>query len=155
MTTIAYKNGIIAADLQAGNGSRAARFHKIGRNKGGSLIGACGDAPLVYALIKWFVEGENDPMPATYGKFNEDNCDVHAFLIRADLSLYRIEPAGAFRFEAEYCAMGSGGAYALGAFAAGADAITAVRCASIHDLHTGMGIEHLHLGVVGEPFPTF
>lgn len=155
MTTVAYRNGIIAADMQAGNGSRAARFHKIGRNKGGSLIGACGDAPLVYALIKWFVEGEQGQMPATYGKFGDDNCDVHALLIRADRSLYRIEPAGFFRFEAEYCALGSGSNYALGAFAAGADARTAVHCATIHDLHTGMGIEQLELGVLNDPFPKF
>lgn len=154
MTTVAYRDGIIAADMQAGNGNRAARFHKIGRNKGGSLIGGCGDAPLVYALIRWFVE-DGDKMPPTYGKFGDDECDVHAFIIRPDRRLYRIEPAGTFEFFAEYAAMGSGGAYALGAFAAGVDARTAVQCAAIHDVHTGMGVEQIELGVLDDPFPKF
>lgn len=155
MTTIAYRDGIIAADLQSGNGNRGGTMHKIGRDKIGSLIGGCGDAPMVYQLVRWFVEGRQNPMPPVYGKFGNDDYDVHAFIIDPDKRTYRVEPAGVFEIMAEYLAMGSGSAYALGAMAAGADARKAVECATLHDIHTGMGIETLDLGVVGEPFPKF
>lgn len=135
MTTIAYRDGAIAADTSTcAGGSMVGRVVKIARNATGDLAGAAGDAWYCRAFLAWFEGGEKGSVPE--GKSEHDGFD-RGCIFRRDGSIEVYEPRGMFTMTAPYYALGSGKAEALGAMFAGADAEIAVRAAVEHDPHTG------------------
>lgn len=134
MTTIAYRDGVLAADTGAVCGaSRMGRVEKIIRGPGGILAGACGLATYSAAFKAWVVSGcIGNPPVATQ---DADNCD-RGFVVSADGVVTIYEEGGSWELSAPYFAVGSGRPEALGAMFAGADAETAVRAAMEHDAYT-------------------
>lgn len=133
MTTIVYREGVLAADSQAYCGSRRVSLGtkvKVRRLEDGTLIGA--SSSIVGAtddLLDWY---EHDtPLPEKYDSFQllVVNPDGSAFLAFDNTSL-------SGPITGDYYAIGSGEDFALGALAMGASAEEAVRIASQFDYHT-------------------
>jgi len=137
MTTIAYRNGVLAADTCVSVGdSHNGRIVKIARRDDGSLAGAAGDAAYNAAFLRWFSEHEQGAPPEAMSSRDYNTFD-RGVIFRPDGTIEVFEPRGSHTLAAKYYALGSGRPEALGAMFAGADALTAVRAAMAHDAHTG------------------
>lgn len=134
MTTIAYRNGVLAADTAAHIGnSFYATVKKICRRSDGDMAAASGEASYNAEFCKWFMGGEaGDPPKAGESERYLDRGAI--FRQSGEIEIF--EPGGRFVITAPYAAFGCGMDFALGAMFAGADAETAVRAAIQHDPYT-------------------
>lgn len=134
MTTIVYRDGVMASDTGAAFGGV---FHpwarKMVRGRGGDLYGGAGNAAEVTAFFAW-VEGGcvgDIPVPRL---LENDGSSFIILIARPDpgspVELYTAN--GTERYHAPCMAIGSGAEVAFGALYAGADAETAVRAAIAH-----------------------
>jgi ATP-dependent protease HslVU (ClpYQ) peptidase subunit len=133
MTCIAYRKGVLAADTQitCGDG-RKIRASKIQALPDGSYFACAGDSKAIVRISRWIHRG----MP-TKGRprCSEDTFDV--IMVRQDGTLLTANDALDFEALSEpFYAIGSGGAYAMGAMARGATAIQAVKIAARFDTNT-------------------
>jgi ATP-dependent HslUV protease subunit HslV len=145
VTTIAYRNGIIAADTgMTIGGSQIAQTMKITKNSRGDVCGCCGESWWGEAFRKWFETGAGDP-PSSPGT------GVNAALVVLKSRRLRIYESStgtvaAFDLRAPYYAIGSGRCEALGAMFAGATARDAVRAAMHLDDGTFGRVTSLQVG---------
>lgn len=63
MTTIAYRDGVMAADTQATVDGTKHRAHKLGRLPCGGVMGGCGTASEVTRAIRWVQAGMKGKPP--------------------------------------------------------------------------------------------
>lgn len=133
MTTVAYKDGVIAADsLVTADGARVGTVEKIGKIKG-IFYGASGNLALMQKFGTWIRGGMKGDPPEV--KENEGE----AFVIHGN-HVVTFCHAGTDCMKVERFASGSGWRTALGAMDAGADAEMAVRVAIKSDTASGGGI---------------
>lgn len=135
MTTIAYRDGMLAADTaMCQGGVMMGSVEKIARRADGDLCGSAGDASYNAAFTAWFLGGEEGSPPEAK---EEDRTFDRGVIFRrsGDIEIY--EPRGRFAASAPYFAFGSGKEPALGAMFAGADAAVAVEAAIEFDPHSG------------------
>jgi 20S proteasome alpha/beta subunit len=145
MTTIAYKDGVLAADTaMCLGGVMTGSVVKIARRADGDMCGSAGDAAYNAAFTEWFLRGEEDAPPTA--KQEEGTFD-RGVIFRRTGKIDVFEPRGKFTVKASYFAIGSGKESALGAMFAGADAEMAVRAAILFDPHTDGEITVLKCGV--------
>lgn len=148
MTTIVvdFRNGVIAADTQNTDRSNTAyRCRKIERLKDGRFFLGSGHLLTIGKIKRWaeakFAETARPDFSEMFGKRSEEfgfsciviNRDGTAVLVDDEM-----EPQPVFD---QYLAIGSGGAYAIGALDAGADAKKAVEIACGRDLYTSAPVE--------------
>jgi len=143
MTTIAYRNGILAADSMITAGSRivtSTNATKIVRLSDGRLFGHCGQMRHMKPLVA-YLEGKSERYP-------DMEKDATAIVVhpdgRVELHFGR-HPDEAFAEDAEFYAIGSGSELALGAMAVGATSIEAVHAAIRFDTCSGGDVKHLEL----------
>lgn len=142
MTTIAYRDGILAADSHATYGGGSAHKHTCrklfrktiieNKKKVDVIIATAGDSSPGLVFVDWY--GSGKPIPDTF---------LH---IGGEFLCLVLTPKGLFEFDI-YCrgeevmddfyAIGSGAPFALGAMAAGKCAYDAVRIAAKYDPYTG------------------
>ncbi|MCF4166345.1 hypothetical protein L2U69_11875 [Zavarzinia compransoris] len=144
MTTVAYKDGIIAADtaLGTGKGGCIATVHvrKIGRAPCGGLVGCSGQADSVAAVVRRVEEGGfgaaglAEVPPAADG-----------FFVSRGGAITIIGEQGCYPVRGAVYACGSGEIAALAAMMAGASAEEAVRIAIQLDHATGGEVETLEI----------
>lgn len=135
MTTIAYRDGVLAADTaMCQGGVMMGNTIKIVRREDGDMAGSAGDASYNFAFAAWFLAGEIGPAPKAE---QDDQSFDRGVIFRKSGIMDVFEPRGQFQATAPYFAFGSGKESALGAMFAGADAITAVQAALKFDPHTG------------------
>jgi 20S proteasome alpha/beta subunit len=130
MTTIAYRDGVLAADTQmtAGGWIRPGRAKKLMRLEDGTLLGICGTYATALKAMSQAAAGEDV-------KTVEDDTVVR---IAPDGSIDIFQAGASYALEgAEFYAWGSGHSVALGAMHAGASAEEAVRIATLVDNETG------------------
>jgi ATP-dependent protease HslVU (ClpYQ) peptidase subunit len=134
LTTIAYRNGVLAADSMAYGGKYCASpglKWKIGRLENGDRLGVSSNVVGAGEAMRDWLNGrlERTLVPP----------DVRAILVNADGQVFIANDGVLFSgpIDTEFCAIGSGADFALGAMQHGADAVEAVRCAIAHDQHTG------------------
>ena len=133
MTTIAYRNGELAADTSTvAGGTRCGRIVKIVRGKRGELAAACGGATYNAAFLRWVRGGRRGNPPKTGG----DNSGDKGAVFFPNRRIEVFEGDGSFAFTADYYAIGSGRCEALGAMFVGASASLAVRASIAHDVNT-------------------
>lgn len=139
MTTIAYRNGILAADTRVTiGGSAVGRMIKIARREDGALAFAAGAAGYNHAFLNWFMQGEKEKPPEA--KLC-DNLIDRGVIVHSEGGMITVfEPDGKFEFSAPYCAIGSGRDIALGVMHHGGSAEQAVEAAIHHDNDTGGSI---------------
>jgi len=143
VTTIAYRDGIIAADTGATfGGTQLARVTKIANNPAGNVTGGSGDARWCGEFLDWFASGENGSPPVQIDK------DMTSVAMVARMRSHEIRmfestngKTGSFVIRAPYYAIGSGRGEALGAMWAGKSAAEAVAAAIALDEGTFGEIE--------------
>lgn len=133
MTTVAYKNGVIAGDTQiTGNGTRMGFATKIGR-RNGILYGASGSLSIAQDFLAWVAGGMVGEPPSMSGPFDGYGNGMVAW----GPHVVTFNRCGIDVIRAPYFAIGSGWELALGAMAAGKSAEQAIKIAMLHDTHTG------------------
>lgn len=131
MTTIAYRDGVLAADTLINcNGDRIGYTPKIGLAKG-LLFGASGSTAWCWAFRSWVSAGATGVCPPA-----PDGAGGFIVMPNDDLIVFHIdgmERRAGLPFHAD----GSGADYALGAMQMGADPAQAVAVAAAWDAKTG------------------
>lgn len=155
MSTIAYRDGKMAADSRAyaGSSDPIGSKQKIFRLDDGTLIGVSTTRPGVSeAFVEWYervhldtdARHMDDPHPQV---FSEPNGKLTALVVTPDESVYLFEescmPSGPL--EAPFFAIGSGNQYALGALEMGASVEEAIACAIKCDVWSGGEVRTLNL----------
>lgn len=133
MTTVAYRDGVLAADTLLTWGSNRDGFGvKIAR-RGPVLAGASGCVSRAQAFVDWFKAGMTGKEPDMGDK--ED--PAFGYIITPDDRFLMLGPHGWEVSRDEYLSFGSGGDFASGAMAMGATAEEAVIVAIKHDTKSG------------------
>lgn len=142
MTTIAYRAGVLAADSRAYGGPyrpSPGQKCKIWRLKSGDRLGVSSAVPGTGERLREWFEDPSRCSPAELPK------DFRLLLVKANGEVYlgddSVHLSGPI--ETEYCAIGSGDVYAMGAMFMGASAVEAVQAACTFDPHTGGEIRTL------------
>lgn len=154
MTTIAYRDGVMAADTQmtSSESTRMGHCTKVWKIKG-YLVGFAGTQRLVREA-KDFLENNlksGEPLPRIpfFAQEEKDQSTngVWGFVVCPQRGIFRYEERGLpWEVEADYIAVGSGSDYARAAMYCGKDAIDAVAVAMHFDCGTGGEIRSVKLG---------
>lgn len=140
MTTIAVRDGVLAADtLFTCNGSRDHYTTKAWRI-GGVLAAACGPSTHIHAFRSWVVGGMEGPSPYA-GASDSGN----GIVVAPGHPIILAGSGGLAPVIADFYALGSGESFAIGAMEMGATAEEAVRIAAKRDTATGGEITVLSL----------
>lgn len=140
MTTIAYRDGVLAADSQVTAGTtKVGRMTKCGRLPGGYRWAFCGSSQLLWTFVKWCQRAleSNEPHPwdGDAPQWSRED-DAAGILIHPDGAASEYEGRGWLRVDAPFLAWGSGDKIAIGAMAAGKTAAEAVEVACSIDVYT-------------------
>lgn len=139
MTTIAYRDGVLATDSQCtDNGLRC--YRKKIWSIGGDIITVAGDLCPAMKFIEWY--GGDKEMDKIDG-------DFECLVIKASGRMYTYDsnlvPLGARLLKGGYVAFGSGRDFAIGAMRMGADAKSAIRIACEYDCYSGGRVQFVHI----------
>lgn len=133
MTTIAYRDGVLAADTMVSRDGMVSGYTVKVERRGPIFAAYAGNCAMGQAFLDWFRKGmKGDPPPMVDG-----DCSCAGILIADDAI---IEWSGQPRpdwIKAPFAAWGSGAQFALGAMAFGATAESAVYAAMTLDHGTG------------------
>lgn len=145
MTTIAYRDGLIACDSQVTSSeTKYAKAKKIRKLGDGSLIGVSGDWCAAYRLMMGMRDDGTLP-PALL----ENTKGACAMLIRTDHSMWIIEGGprgGLYPVIGPFLTDGSGFGFAMAAMMGGAAADKAVAIACELDVNSSLPIYTERLG---------
>ena len=138
MTTIAYRDGVMAADSQASSGARKFRVKKITRVPGGGLLGITGGMPELLKIQKWAGAGfPPDDKPEL-----SDDAEVECLLVYADGTAALFDASlEVMPVQDKFIAIGSGGPYAVAAMACGLGPAEAVQIAARFDPYTSAPVK--------------
>lgn len=138
MTTIAYRDGVLAADTWARSGwTRAGDVTKIVQ-VGAVLAGACGSGAICKAFLDWVRRGCVGLPDMGPSDDKEGVRSGTGVLVLPDDGIVQFDPGvPPMLLRPPFLAMGSGGPIALGAMAVGASAEAAVGAALIWDGGSG------------------
>ena len=140
MTTVAYRNGTMAADsLITGGNMRCAKLWKITRHDAsGDLVGLAGGVAEAQEFLNEF---------RRYGYPKKRNFDIGpetiGLIARRDGSIHMIEKGIIYPTEQDFLAIGSGDSFAMGAMKAGLGSIKAVKVAIELDIYSGGPVRYL------------
>lgn len=137
MTTIAYRDGIMAADSGCyTGGAEHCWTRKIAVGKSGTLYGVTGGAAESEGFLAWVDAGEDQssrPMPRQIGPSDEYRTSFGVLMVTPDGDISFLTAQGPERYPgAPYMAVGAGAEVAFGALFAGASAEIAVAAAAAH-----------------------
>lgn len=142
MTTIAYKNGILAADKQADCNGWKHNVTKIRRLGDGRLLAGAGGFAFMLQMYAWIEQGA-DPAKFPQAQTSKDDWEP-ILVVETDGRVLRYERTPyPIQIESEFCALGSGRDFALMAMRLGKSAPEAVQLASEFDPHTGVDVDTL------------
>lgn len=131
MTTIAYRDGVLAADsLTTSNGVRESPRLKI-RNIKGLLVAGAGTSAICDRFFDWVKAGMTGLSP-----WEGHDCG-NGMIITPDDTILVFGANGPWQVERNFYSMGSGEQIALGAMAHGATAEEAVGHAIAYDVYSG------------------
>lgn len=140
MTTIAYANGIMAADSRAYSGGRTPIGSKVKmrRLEDGTLLG--GSSSVVggtEAVLEWYIAGAT---PNVDGIFFPDSFNLLVAKPNGEVFFANNQPALSGPLKPEYIATGSGEEFAYGAMYMGANPLQAIQAACHLDPYSGLPI---------------
>lgn len=156
MTTIAYRNSIMAADsLATGGEIRRGAAVKMCRLADGTVVGVSGSHGILGRVAIWFEEairkGARQPEFEDFPKLPE-RCEAYGIAARPDGSVCLFAADGICQWvDTDFVATGSGNELAMGAMAMGASAREAVAVAAQFDVYTGGKIATLSVGLPSRP----
>ncbi|MBZ9873080.1 hypothetical protein LB542_19725 [Mesorhizobium sp. BR1-1-9] len=128
MTTVAYRDGILAADSRGtcSGWIQPGRETKLFRLIDGRAAGVTGQWAIAAKLLKWIESDRSESQPEG---------DARVVVIGKKIEVF--EDGHSYIEAAKFMAWGSGMPPALGALHAGASAVEAVRIAGLVDTLTG------------------
>jgi len=134
MTTIAYRDGVLAADTQITCGGTIGGYAQKAFRKGAVLYATAGSSGPGEAFRNWLEGGMKGDAP---DMAEDKDSDGHGYIFPGgDRVVWRYNKVWASH-SAPFFAYGSGADIALGAMAMGATAEEAVRVAAKFDTGTG------------------
>ena len=150
MTTIVYRDGVLAADTRAYSGGHTpiGKKSKIRRLADGSLVGVSSTEPGVGEAIIGALQDHDSVLEARDDLLAlGDKLRLQGLLVRpnGDVFYFSDSPYPSGPLRDEFFAIGSGQEYALGALSVGVSAKEAVKVASLHDAWTNDEIEVLEI----------
>lgn len=138
MTTIAYRDGVMAGDTQLTADTTIYRGKKVYSLPNGSLVGGCGTWSKAYMAIDWLLSGEKGESP----KFD----DAQLLIVKPDGSIWVADAEfPAYPLLNKYLAVGCGAQAAMLAMNNGASAVEAVKQVSKVDSHTSPPVQFLSI----------
>jgi ATP-dependent protease HslVU (ClpYQ) peptidase subunit len=142
MTTIAYRDGVVAADTQmseSGCAYRTSKLHRIA----GDIVAVSGEMYPAQRFLDWYAHRE----------MTLDFSDDHQFeclIATAGGQVFTVDRNMAFLpvrlFRGGFYAIGSGRDFALAAMRCGKSAVDAVRIAAEFDTCTSTPIDQMKVG---------
>lgn len=132
MTTIAYRDGIMASDSGCWLGDASHGWaRKLAIGPDGTLYGGMGDAAEVRAYLAWVDDGclDNEPTPRRVG---DGQSSFSIMRVRPNGPVELTTSEGFESYPAPYFAAGSGAEVAFGALFMGATAEQAIEAAKEH-----------------------
>lgn len=154
MTTIAYRDGILAADsLVSGEMVRWGSMTKLTKAPSGWIGAACGDAGAASEFAWWMenlLPSDNYGTPVFSVPELKDPVDGLLITDKGKIWCWTGRPRF-FHLEADFTAIGSGSKIAMGAMAMGATAEQALAVAAQFDVYTGGKIETLSIRSPSRP----
>lgn len=146
MTTIAFKNGVLAADrMISSNSALIGSVQKL-YTIGDAFVGCAGSNNCIKLFFDWLRAEPGTPKPQM-PKDDDDTISAIVFTPHTQkgaVDYYWSTKEGSLIHDVitcDYFAIGSGKQFAMGAMAAGATAEEAVRAACKHDPWSGGGID--------------
>jgi len=142
LSTVAYKDGVIAGDtLAVCSNERYGSIEKVGRTEN-YLFGFTGRLGYMRPTYQWVADMDRKGIkPQDFHKYREDldiGDDGSAIIIDRDSQIWFIELDGYVHPVHRVCeSIGSGGRFAIGAMYHGASAVEAVAVASMLDVNSG------------------
>ena len=138
MSVIAWDGKTLAADRMAVYDSIIIKTKKLITLPTGEVFAWAGVVENALAVVKWYQDGQCEP---EWPKCQEQD-DFASVILLKDKKLYEYEQAPILQPVLSFPrAWGSGAKFALGAMAAGADAIKAVKITSTLCNQVGLGID--------------
>lgn len=144
MTTIAYRDGIMAADGKRNDANDVKRgeVKKI-HLFDDCIVGVSGDVPSITRFLDWVGSGmPQDNMPEMVSEKGFTATIVDA---GGDVEIWQSDLTPMMQ-DAPFYASGSGYEIAMGAMAAGASAEEAVEIACEYDAHSGGPVQVVNVG---------
>lgn len=151
MTTIAYRDGIMAADSGSHYGDiRQNWARKIAQGPDGTLYGTSGDAAQCDGFLRWVLDGcEGDqPVPDAINEGKDSSFIILVVPVTGRIRL--ITARGEETYEAPYFAIGYDAGVAYGAMFAGKDAITAIDACIEHGTGSSGRVQTIDRSVLVE-----
>lgn len=137
MTTIAFRDGILATDSLITSGHERAGLRRKAGRVGPLLYASTGSSGYCNTWEAWLLGGMKGPQP----HMGVGDNSASAFVFMPDGLIVWFHREGSESLRAPYWASGSGGPFAAGAMATGASAEEAVACAIAHDVYSGGPIQ--------------
>ena len=138
MTTVAWDGKTLAADSQVTIGNCRGSGTKLVSNDRGYIAAGAGTLGEVLPWLSWVLNGmDMDERPSSLG---EDS--VVIIVPPRGSPLWFAGSHIPTKLPRKKFAIGSGSDFAMGAMAAGADAVTAVKIAADHDVYTNRKVIH-------------
>lgn len=142
MTTVAFRNGVMASDRESN--LHGAEVDKVFCGEGGILYGIAGVLSKCRKVVDWLIS-QNTAFPSDPPDVGSDE-DWNVLVAYPDGSLFLYDwHLYPLQMKAPFLAIGSGSGYAMGAMAAGASAKKAVEIASQFDSYTGSVVDTFKL----------
>ena len=135
MTTIAFRDGVVASDTQCTDSGLPTYKKKLYPVRD-SVVAITGDVYACHKFLQWYSDKKQDkpdfPSDADFECLIFTPSGLYG--VDAHMTMVRFEPG-------EYCAFGSGRDAALGAMFMGASAVEAIEAAIRFDVNTGGSID--------------
>lgn len=140
MTTIAYRDGVVAADTRSTRGGfiLPGSSPKLFRMLDGGVAAVTGDYAPGVSFIEWLKAPDGKPEPSLG--------EATVIRFRADRTITIYECDGSYAETAPFCAWGSGMTPALAALHAGLSAADAVKIAMLIDPYSGGDVDEVTVG---------
>jgi hypothetical protein len=135
MTTIAYINGVMAADSGVWTGEASTSWaDKLARGWDGSLHGCAGNAAESESYLQWVRDGMTgeSPKPRSVPDGKDDRSSFIVLIAKEGELISLLTADGFERYDAPYFSIGAGSVAALAAMFCGAGARKAIKAAKAH-----------------------
>ncbi|CAN7306361.1 hypothetical protein LJR231_001579 [Phyllobacterium sp. LjRoot231] len=148
MTTIAYRDGVLASDsMLSGDALAWGSVSKIVRAKNGAIGGACGRLEKTLEFLAWLEAFNGDALDHPPSQMEADG-----IVVTPDLKLLLWTGGSQLAIvDAPFLAIGTGAKIAMGAMAMGASPAQAIRIAREYDVYTGGEIKILSIDADSSP----
>lgn len=133
MTTIAFRDGIMAADSGSWAGDASHGFaEKLARGADGTLYGVAGNAAESEGFLEWVRCGCNGSSPKPVYTADRKESSFIVLIARPGERIGLLSGGGEERYDAPYYAIGAGAVAAFGALFMGATAVQSIEAAKEH-----------------------